>query len=84
MYKRVCKLTYILFSTGGSRQSAKGINADNRQGGANLMFPSISRIVFFNGGEEKSIAKLNGGHGRTSPLDPPLFLPVRKLQLKNK
>jgi len=46
---------------------------DIRLGGGQFnMFP-VSQVYFFLGGKPKSIAKLDGGHGRIFPsLDPPL------------
>src|SRR6218665_1012413 len=52
-------------SCGGSRHSAKG--------GADLICFSVFHVYFFiGGGTPKSIAKLDGGHGRMFPLDTPL------------
>src|SRR6218665_3909199 len=64
--------------SGGFGHSAMGsggayhvVNPDIRLGvRGNLMFPSIS-CLFLHWGGPKSIAKLDGGHGRISPMETP-------------
>src|SRR6218665_3526686 len=52
------------------------ININIRLGGQLNMFPSISRLFLRRMWGPRSIAKLDGGHGRICSLDPPLNRPI--------
>ena len=66
-----CKVLEVPIYSGGSRHSAEGANL--------ICFLYIMFISWMEGGP-KSIAKLDGGHGRICPLDLPLSIQIPSLQ----